>query len=123
MKHRMRKKPVMVIYDIYAKCLDLEEFSGFFSRRKKNRLYEAIMAQIAGRILDVFGDIETFTYGLTGDGFHILVWTARDSNRIARIMGYVQNRFEDMVNRSLDRVGPVWDGTWTCDIIKPAELE
>jgi hypothetical protein len=123
MKHRIRKMPDMVIYDLNAKCLDLDEFSGFFSRRKKNRLYESIMGEISCMVLDVFEEVETFTYGLTVEGFHILVWTARDGNRIARIMTYVRSRFEEKVNRSLDRTGPVWDGTWTCDIIKTADCE
>ena len=113
----------MVIYDIKAKCLDIGEFSGFFAMRKKNRLYESIMGEISFGVLDLFDSVETFTYGLTADGFHMLVWTERNGTAIARIMTYVRSRFEDRINRALDRVGPVWDGNWSCEIIRAADLE
>ncbi len=58
---------------------------------------------------------------MTEEGFHILIWTAMDRNRVARIMVYVQARFSEMVNRSLGRTGPVWDGTWSCDSIDEPE--
>lgn len=120
-RHARKKQPV-VVYDIKAKCLDLEGFSGFFARRKKNRLYESIMGEISCRVLDVFDTVETFTYGMTGEGFHILVWTARDGNAIGRIMAFVRSRFEDRVNRYLDRSGPVWDGSWSCEVIRAEDL-
>ncbi len=121
MKHRIRKKPAVVIYNINARCLDLEEFSGFFSRRKRKKLYESVMVEISDRVLDLFDDVETFTFALIDDGFRILIWAGRDRNRVSRVMCYVQSRFSEMVNRHLDRVGPVWDGSWTYDIINEGE--
>lgn len=122
MKHRARKKRSMVIYDIRAKCLDIEGFSGFFARRKKNRLYESTMGEISRRVLGCFDTVDTFTYGFTGDGFHIMVWTARDGNAVARVMAFVRSRFEERINRYLDRSGPVWDGSWSCEVIKAENL-
>ncbi|HOT45274.1 MAG TPA: hypothetical protein PLM53_10005 [Spirochaetota bacterium] len=118
----MKNKKSIVIYDIKAKCLDLEGFSGFFAGRKKNRLYESIMGEISCRVLDVFDSVETFTYGVTGGGFHILVWAERDSGTIAQVMAFVRSRFEERINRYLDRTGPVWDGSWSCEAIRAEDL-
>jgi hypothetical protein len=123
MKNSLRKKPVSVIYDINARCLDLEAFSGFFSRRKRNRLYESAMTEISDRVLDLFEEVETISFSLTSDGFHILIWSVRDNNRISRVMGYVQNRFAETVNRHLDRTGPVWDGRWSFEVLPEPDAE
>ncbi len=121
MKQRMRTKPAVVIHSVNARCLDLEEFSGFFGRRKKNRLYESAMMDISEKVMDLFGDVETFSFTMTEEGFHFLIWSGRDRNRVARVLIYVQSRFSEMVNRSLGRTGPVWDGTWSCDVIDDPE--
>ncbi len=123
MKNRIRRKPAIVIYDINARCLELEEFSGFFSRRRRNRLYESVMSEICDRVLDQFEAVETMSFSLTDDGFHILIWSVRDNNRISRVMGYVRDRFAETVNRHLGRTGPIWDGRWSFDIMPEPDVD
>lgn len=113
-----RKKSPDVLYEISANCLDLEEFSGIFSAKRKKKLYEAVMKGISDAVLDMF-DIDTFCFGHHDNHFHILIWTARDDTRMARAMHYIRERFAEGVNRSLGRKGPVWDGQWSYEVKRP----
>ncbi|MBN1495294.1 MAG: hypothetical protein JXA07_00905 [Spirochaetes bacterium] len=113
MRARTEKRVPVVIYEINANCLDLDEFTGIFAGRKKKKLYESVMMEIADAALDLF-DIDTITFGHHDNHFHILIWTARDDTRMARAMHYMRDRFAGGVNRSLGRNGgPVWDGPWS----------
>lgn len=123
MKHRKKRESATVIYDISVRCLELDEFSGFFSSKKKKRLYESIMNEISCAVLKLFNEVETFSFAVTGEGFHILIWAIANNARMSSIMAYVQGSFTEKVNRYLDRTGPVWDGRWTCDVINEPDID
>ncbi len=118
MARSMKRRSADVIYEINAHCLDLIELSGFFSKFRKKKLFESVMMGISNSALDMF-DIDTFCFGLCDNHFHILLWTSRDDNRMARAMHFVRERFAEGVNRSLRRNGPVWDGRWSCQVRRP----
>jgi hypothetical protein len=116
MKGDMNTNSGGVIYSIYAGYKKPAAAAGFFQRKRIEKLFVSAMKEIVGAALDRF-DIDTISFAVMEKDFHFLVWTGRNSARIAGLMQFIQTRFTERINRSLDREGPLWVGRWRSTIL------